>query len=88
MKLNRLTIWMTMAVTAASLALASVASATNVIDTGGPSAAPNVPPTAVPTGGFNWSDFAAGVAVALALALIAVTVAYAANHRGRLAASH
>ncbi len=82
---RRIRIWLTMGLTAASLALASSASAlVDVSDAGGASSARQVP-VVVTHGGFNWGYAIIGVAVGLA----AIAAAYVArNHRGRLAASH
>ena len=82
MKRNRLTIgiWLTMAVAAASLTLASAASAMPDINgSAGPKATPQVP-VAVPGSGFNW---AIAAAVALTVVLAAIAVGYVARSHSR-----
>ena len=90
MKRNRLKIriWLTMALAATSLALASSASAMlPAADLGGSAVTPPAPVVASPSG-FSWADAAIGAAVALAVALAAIAVAYLARNRSRLVASH
>ena len=90
MKRNRLKIrfWLTMAFAAASLVLASSASAMfPAADAAGPSVTPQVPVVANPSS-FAWGDAAIGAAVALAVALIAIGLAYVARNRSRFAPSH
>lgn len=85
----RIRIWLTLVVTAAaSLVLASSASAMlNAGDAAGPAVTPQVPVVANPSG-FDWTAAAIGAAVAIAVALAAIGVAYVARNRSRLAASH
>ena len=90
MKRNRLKIrtWLTLTIGAASLALASSASAMlPAADVGGSAVTPPAP-VAVNPSGFNWADAAIGAAVALAVVLAAIAVARLARNRSRLVASH
>ena len=89
MKRNRLKIriWLTMAVAATSLVLASSAGARlytgDLADTATPPA-----PVVVNPSGFNWADASIGAAVALAVALTALGLAYVARNRRQLETSH
>ncbi len=90
MKRHRLTIrmWLTMAVTAASLVPASTAAAMlNANDGAGPIVAPQAPVTATPQG-FDWTNLAIAVAVVVVVAIAAYVVAHVARNRSRLAPSH
>lgn len=84
----KIRIWTTLAVAAASLAVASSASASLYTgDVGGSSVTPQTPVVTKPDG-FNWADAAIGAAIALAAMLAAIGLAYLARNRSRLAASH
>ena len=86
----RIKIWVSLAITTASLVLASGASAlTNARAESGGAVAPQVPVVNTPSG-FNWADAAIGAAIALATVLAAIAVAHLARNRNRsrLAASH
>ena len=85
---HKIRIWLTLAVGAASLALASSAQAMFPADVAaGPALTPQAPVVSSPSG-FNWSDAVLGAAVAIAVALLAISVAYVARNRSRLAPSH
>jgi hypothetical protein len=91
MKRHRLMIrsWLTMAVTAASLVPASSAAAMlNANDAGGPVVAPQAPVTTTTPQGFDWTNLAIVVAVAVVVLIAAYAVAQGVRNRSRLAPSH
>ena len=89
MKRNRLKIriWLTMAVAATSLVLASSAGARLYTGDLGDTATAPAPVVTNPSG-FNWADASIGAAVALAVALTALGLAYVARNRRQLETSH
>ena len=90
MKRNRLKIriWLTIAVAAASLVLASSAGARLYTGDVGDTVASSPAPVVADPSGFAWADAAIGAAVALAVALTALGLAYVARNRSHLETSH
>ncbi len=84
----KIRIWLTMAVAATSLVLASSAGARLYTGDLGDTATPAAPVAANP-GSFDWADAAIGAAVALTVTLVVLGVAYIARrNRSGFATSH